>query len=47
MGRITAIIPDDIEIKFRHKIVEKFGGKKGDMSIAVTEAISEWVGEDQ
>ena len=43
MGRICVDIPDELEKKFRLKVIERFGGKKGDLSRAVEEAVREWV----
>jgi len=46
MGRICVDIPDELERKFRVKVIEKFGGKKGDLSRAATEAIREWIARE-
>jgi hypothetical protein len=43
MGRICVDIPDELEKKLRLKNIERFGGKKGDLSRAVEEAIKEWL----
>jgi len=43
MGRISVDIPDELEKMLRFKTVDKFGGKKGDLSRAVEEAVSTWV----
>lgn len=43
MGRIDAVIPDELEKRFRMQILEKFGGKKGTLTEALEEAIEEWV----
>jgi hypothetical protein len=43
MGRITVELPDELEKQLRFKTIEKFGGKKGDLSRAVEEAIRTWV----
>ncbi len=43
MGRITAIIPDELEKQLRLGALEVYGGKKGDLSRAVQEAIKIWV----
>jgi hypothetical protein len=43
MGRICVDIPDELEKKLRLKVIERFGGKKGDLSRAVEEAVREWV----
>ena len=47
MGRICVDIPNDLEKKLRLKVIERFGGKKGDLSRAVEEAIRKWVAEDE
>ena len=47
MGRICADIPDELEKKLRLKTIEKFGGKKGDLSRAVEEAIKEWLAKSE
>ena len=46
MGRIDAVIPDDLETQFRMEIVKRFGGKKGDLQSAVVEAITLWIEGD-
>lgn len=43
VGRIDAVISDDIEARFRIEIVKRFGGKKGDLQRAVEEAIELWI----
>jgi hypothetical protein len=43
MGRINVELPDELEKKLRFKTIERFGGKKGDLSRAVEEAIKTWV----
>jgi hypothetical protein len=43
MGRISADLPDELEKQLRLKTVEKFGGKKGDLSRAVQEAVKTWI----
>ena len=43
MGRISVDLPDELEKKLRFKTIEQFGGKKGDLSKAVEEAIKTWV----
>ena len=47
MGRISVDIPDELEKKLRFKTVDKFGGKKGDLSKAVEEAVSTWVSKKE
>ena len=43
MGRISIDLPDELEKQLRTKTVEWFGGKKGDLSKAVEEAIKTWL----
>jgi hypothetical protein len=43
LGRINVEISDELEIQLRLKTVERFGGKKGDLSKAVTEAVKTWI----
>ena len=43
MGRINIDIPDELEKQLRLKTVERFGGKKGDLSRAVEDAVKVWI----
>jgi hypothetical protein len=43
MGRISVDLPDALEKQLRLKTVERFGGKKGDLSKAVEEAVKTWI----
>ncbi|MGD0802786.1 MAG: ribbon-helix-helix domain-containing protein [Candidatus Bathyarchaeia archaeon] len=47
MGRINVELSDDIEKKLRFKTIEEFGGKKGDLSRAIEEAVKKWVTPEQ
>jgi len=47
MGRIDAVISDELEKKLRMKAVEKFGGKKGSLTEALEAAIEKWVSEQE
>jgi hypothetical protein len=47
LGRINVDISDEIEKQLRLKTVEKFGGKKGDLSRAVQEAVKTWINKNQ
>jgi len=42
MGRISVELSDELEKKLRFKAIERFGGKKGDLSRAVEEAVKVW-----
>jgi hypothetical protein len=43
MGRISVDLPDELEKQLRIKTVERLGGKKGDLSRAVEEAVKTWI----
>ena len=43
MGRISVTISDRLEKKLRLEAIERFGGRKGDLSRAVEEAVKTWV----
>jgi len=43
MGRINVYVSDGLEKKFRFKTIERFGGRKGDLSRAIEEAVKTWV----
>jgi len=45
MGRISVDIPDELEKELRFKTIERFGGRKGDLSRAVEEAVKTWIGK--
>ena len=47
LGRINVDISDEIEKQLRIKTVEKFGGKKGDLSRAVQEAVKTWINQKE
>jgi hypothetical protein len=47
MGRISVDIPDELEKKLRFKTIEEYGGKKGDLSRAVEEAVETWVAKEK
>ena len=40
-------LPDELEKQLRIKTVQKFGGKKGDLSRAVEDAIKAWVAKKE
>ena len=46
MGRITVEVPDELERKLRFKTIDRFGGKKGDLSKSVEEAVKKWVAHE-
>ncbi|MGA2460636.1 MAG: ribbon-helix-helix domain-containing protein [Candidatus Bathyarchaeia archaeon] len=46
MGKIYVVLSDDTERRLRLTIVKRLGGKKGDLSVAIEEAVSDWLGKD-
>jgi len=47
LGRISVELPDELEKKLRFKTIERFGGKKGDLSRAAEEAVRTWVAKEK
>jgi hypothetical protein len=47
MGRISVDLPDELDKRLRLRTVEKFGGKKGDLSRAVEEAVEAWIAKNE
>ena len=47
MGRISVDLSDELEKQLRFKTVEKFGGKKGDLTRAVEEAVKTWIVKEE
>jgi hypothetical protein len=47
VGRISVTLSDELEKELRFKTVERFGGKKGDLTRAVEEAIQTWVATEE
>jgi hypothetical protein len=43
MGRICVQLSDQLEKQLRFKTIERFGGKKGDLTRAVEEAVKTWI----
>ena len=46
MGRIDAVIPDPLEKRLRVAVAQRFGGKKGDLTRGLVEAIELWTQSD-
>ncbi|MFH1328065.1 MAG: hypothetical protein ABIH76_04355 [Candidatus Bathyarchaeota archaeon] len=47
MGRICVDLQDELEKKLRFKTIERFSGRKGDLSRAVEEAVKMWVSKEK
>ena len=47
MGRISVELSDDLEKQLRFKTIERFGGKKGDLTRAVEDAVKTWIAREE
>jgi hypothetical protein len=47
MGRICVELSDELEKQLRFKTIEKFGGKKGDLTRAVKDAVEAWIAQKE
>jgi hypothetical protein len=47
MGAIKVILSDDLEEKFRDEVYKSKGMKKGNITIAIEEAINMWIVDQQ
>jgi len=47
MGRVYVELSDELEKQLRFKTIQRFGGRKGDLSKAVEEAIRTWVAKKE
>ena len=43
MGAIKVILPDDLEEEFRSEVFKSKGMKKGNLTLAIEEAIKMWI----
>jgi len=43
MGKITLTLRDDLEKRFREKVFKRLGMKKGNMRLAIEDAIELWI----
>ena len=43
MGKLSVVVPDALERKFRFAIAAMKDGKQGDLSDAVIEAVEDWL----
>ncbi len=44
---MNLVVDEDLEQKFRRAVFEKYGMKKGNIQIAVEEAIHEWIAKQE
>lgn len=47
MVKISVQIPDELDRRFRHAIIEKLGSRKGALADAVREAIELWIAQEK
>jgi len=47
MGAIKVILPDELEEQFRNEVFKSKGMKKGNITIAIEEAIGMWIEKQQ
>jgi len=43
MGRIDVILPDALEKEFRTEVFKQLGMKRGNITVAIIEAIENWI----
>ena len=43
MGKMYVILSNDLEKQFREEVFNRFGMKKGNITIAIEEAIKDWI----
>ena len=43
MGRMTIDLSDELNKQFRETVFNRFGMKRGNLTIAIEEAIKDWV----
>jgi hypothetical protein len=43
MAKLTIVLPDEIDKKLRVKVAQKYGGKKGALGDAISEAVKLWL----
>jgi hypothetical protein len=46
LGRIYVVLSDNVERRLRLAAVERLGGRKGDLSNAIEEAVNDWLSKD-
>jgi hypothetical protein len=46
LGRIYVVLSDDVERRLRLAIVVRLGGKKGNLSGAIEDAVKDWLGKN-
>jgi hypothetical protein len=47
LGKLYIVLSDDVERRLRLAVVKRLGGKKGDLSGAIEEAVNDWLRKDR
>lgn len=47
MGRMQIVLSDELEKEFREEIFKFLGMKKGNVSLAVEEALKQWIANNK
>ena len=47
MVKISVEIPDELDKRFRHAIIDRLGSRKGALATAVREAIELWIVQEE
>jgi len=47
MGNMKVILPDDLEQSFREEVFKSKGMKKGNITLAIEEAIKMWIDSEK
>ncbi len=47
MARLNFVIDDKLDQEFRMEVARRLGMKKGNMQIAIEEAIKDWIAKGQ
>lgn len=45
MARINLVIDDELDEQFRNEVARRLGMKKGNIKIAIEEAMKKWIGD--
>ena len=43
MGRMDVILPEELEKKFREEVFKRYGMKRGNVTLAMQQAIEQWI----